>query len=309
MNIFITGASGFIGRNLCQALAGDDHRLFVLARPSSRLGFLSVCRNVQIVNGDITDFDSLLSAIPSGIDICFHCAARVEDASAQKLFRVNVEGTRHVCEACYQKGVARFVHLSSVAVISGNSRVPLTDDLPYAATNGYGRSKIEAEKTALSYRAKGMRVAVFRPSMVYGEGEPHLMALLAKLLKRRWLFLLGNAGQCWHVAYVKNVVGVLLQALSNDAAYTGTFLVADKDVLTVREVFSTMARALGAKEPLSIPEPLVPLMLRLPYVGRKIRYLTKDRVYSIERVQDVLQYTIPFPARESLASAAAWYKD
>jgi len=309
MNIFVTGASGFIGRYLCQELVRDKHRLFVLSRPASDLAFLSAYQNVHIVYGDITDYASLLSAIPEGIDICFHCAARVEDASARKLFRVNADGTRCVCEACCQKGIRKLVYLSSIAVINGNPEVPLTDDLAYSATNAYGASKIEAEKIAISYRQKGVSVAVFRPCVVYGQGEPHLMDLLARLIKRRWLFLLGEAQQRWHLVYVKNVVGALLEALSKDAAYSGTFLVADTDALTVREVFSVMAGAMGARPPRSIPERFVPFVLRLPYIGRKLRYLVKDRVYSIERLQRVLQYSPSYRVKEALSETAAYYKN
>jgi len=215
---------------------------------------------------------------------------------------------KNVFEACLKKGVGRVVHLSSTAVVSGNPQVPLAEDMPYAATNEYGCSKIEAEKIALSYRRKGLKVAVFRPCIVYGEGEPHMLGFIMRLLKRRMFFLLGEAQQKWHLAYVKNVVSALLLALDKEEAFSGTYLVADREALTVREVFYTMADALGVKRPPSIPQLLVPLITVLPYIGKKVRSLTKDSMYDLQCIETVLGYNPPYAAPEALRRTAEYYR-
>jgi len=308
MKAFIIGGTGFIGKYLCEALLQRGIFCAVLARPTSNTGFLEGRKDAEIVYGDITDAGSLAAVVPHDADICFHAAAYVGDLPRRSLLRINAEGTQNVLETCLRKGIPRAVYLSSAAVLGGNQQVPLTDDMPYAAVDEYGLSKIEAEKIALSYRRKGLKVAVFRPPAVYGEGEPHMLGLIMRLLKLRMLFLLGEAQQQWHLVYVKNVVSALMLALDNEQAFEGVYLVADRQVLTVREVFTIVSDAIGVKPPLSIPSLFVPLMMRLPYLGKKLETFSKDWVYSLQRIETMLGYNPPYAAPEALRKTAEYYR-
>ena len=145
MKIFVTGATGFIGRNLVERLVKEGHDVISGYRSQAKLKSLpeSVRKARIYVEYKETISHVLRREKP---DVVYHCAALVESQSLERLRRVNVGGTRNVLEACLNEGVTKVIYLSSVSVITGNKEVPLRDDLPYKATNPYGESKIEAEK-------------------------------------------------------------------------------------------------------------------------------------------------------------------
>lgn len=304
MNILVTGATGFIGNHLVEQLVIEKHRVFALVRKTSKLDKLKAL-GVNLIYADITDEKSLESVYNHKIETLYHCAALVKDNDRKKLFRVNVTGTENICRLCMRVGVERLVYLSSVAVVSGNNQLPLTEDLPYCATNLYGISKVEAEKKVLDYRQKGLKVVVLRPAMVYGEGEPHAFWKLIFALKHRLLPLL-EEGRCrWHLAYLKNVVSAMTLALHKEEFLRDTFFVADEEVLTVKDIFVTLSKAVNAPLPHTLPSCLTPVFKRLPYIGKRLGIFLKDRVYDITRIKSI-GYIPKFHTKEALACSAVY---
>jgi len=298
-NILITGATGFIGKYLVELLYERGARnIYCLIRNSKKAEALKPY-GVNLVYGDITDKNSLKKLFDYKIDIIFHCAACVENKNSKLLHKVNVEGTINICELSMQLGIERMVYLSSVAVISGNKDTPLVEDLPYKATNLYGESKIEAEKEVFKYRARGLRVVILRPCMVYGAGEPHMMKLLIFLLKYRLFPLLNQGRNKFHLVYVKNVVEAMVFSLNDEDFLNGTFFIADKDVLTSYEVFNIMSEAARAPKPVILSHRSQKFLILLPYIGKKLKFFLKDRVYSTKRIES-LGFAMPYSSRESL---------
>ncbi len=303
MNILVTGATGFIGRHLVGRLSQcNEHAIFCLIRNPKKEDIIKHF-GVKFIYADITDTASLDKILNYKIEAIFHCAAFVEDKNLQLLHKTNVIGTKSICEAGMKFKVRRFVYVSSIAVISGNDEIPLHEDMLYKATNAYGESKIEAEKIVFQFREKGLPAVVIRPPMVYGEDEPHMMKLLLSLLKHRLLPLLSNGGNKFHLVYVENVVELMIFSLYRDDFLKGSFLIADKEVFTTKEVFTIFGKAIGAKTPFNIPSFLNPLLVNLPFLGEKSGFLLKDRVYSIKRILS-LGFSPPYSAKEALAKSA-----
>ena len=309
MKILITGATGFIGRRLTEHLLSVGHEVTCLVRKTSDTGFLEA-KDVPLVFAEITDERGIEKAF-SRIrpDAVFHCAARVSNENEEELRRVNAGGTLNICRACHEHGVKRLVYLSSVSVISGNIRSPLTDDLPYKASNAYGRSKIEAERIVVDYRKKGLRVAVVRPCMVVGEGEPHAIGRILSLVKKRRVPVLDIPGMDsrLQLAYVGNVVQALVLALEKEKALEGAFMVADKEVITIRKFLETLYRYLEAGDPPVVPSPLVRFFMIVPPVRKKLNRFFKHRVYDISRAQDLLGYVPEVSTEEGLRRTAEWW--
>ena len=289
MKIFITGATGFIGGHFAKRMAGSGHEIICGGRSPAKLN--SLPREYNPVRIYLEHKETISRVLKKEHpDIVCHAAALVESSSLEKLRRVNVEGTKNVLDACLALGIKKVIYVSSVAVISGNKEVPLTDDLPYKATNAYGRSKVEAEKVAIAYRKKGLKVAILRPCMVYGEDEPHALHILIKWLKRRTLPIFGEGNNKLQLVSVENVVDVMVLCLSKDGAYEGTYLVADKEVLSIKELFYCITLAIGAKSPIHVPRIFVELLAKLPVIGRRVSFFLKDRTYSIDRIKEKLGY-------------------
>jgi nucleoside-diphosphate-sugar epimerase len=301
-NILITGATGFIGRHLAQRLIKDNaYNIFCLVRNLKKADFLYNW-GAKLIPGDITDKASLRVLGDYEIDTTFHCAAYVNDKNLKLLHKVNVLGTENVCDLSLKLGVRQMVYLSSVAVVSGNTSVPLTENLSYCATNRYGESKIEAEKMALDYRRRGLKMIILRPPMVYGEDEPHMLRFLLFLLKHRLLPLVGGRNRL-HLAYVENVIAAMIFSLDKEIFYKDSFFVADNESLTVKEIFMIFSKTIGAKPPWIVPDYLKPLILHLPYFGKRISFFLKDRVYNIEKIK-AAGFNPPYSAEESLMRSA-----
>lgn len=305
MNILITGATGFIGKNLVRRLVHDRAgQIICLVRRTSDISEFKAL-GVGFVFGDICDPVGL-DAIDFSVDLLFHCAAYVDDRDMQKLRRVNVEGTENIFRFAFERKVKKVVYISSVAVISGNHQVPLVDELPYASTNNYGASKVDAEKIAVKYRDKGMKVAILRPCMVYGAEEPHILSKLIKALKWRMVPVFDGGRTKLHLVYIQTVVDALILCMNDERCLEGTFMVADKEVLTYREALTIMARAIGAPEPVRVPVWAAKILFALPLVGKKLKFLQKDRVYSAKRLED-LGFQCRFSGPDALAGSVKGY--
>jgi len=307
MNILITGATGFIGSHLVhKLLLSKEHNLFCLVRKSSDVSFLKN-KNVNLIYADITYLDMLRESLKNiSFDGVFHCAGHVENKNFKKLTEVNIIGIENICRICLEKKIPQMIYLSSVAVVSGNQEVPLTENLPFKASNIYGQSKLEAEKLVLNYRAAGLNVSILRPCMVYGEGERHLLGLILKLIKLRALPLLEPAENKLHLVYVKNVVDAMLFALQNERTYKGTFFIADNEVLSVKEVFSLMAKILGSKPPFMISKKITPLLSLIPNLRTKISFFEKDRIYDISQFKSI-GFVPRFSAYEGIESTVKYW--
>lgn len=305
MNILITGATGFIGKNLVERLFKSGiHNLFCLVRNPDKAKALVPYR-VKLIHGDITSRDSLDKVLDYGIDIIFHNAAYVGNKNFRLLYRANILGSENICRLALSLGVQKLIYTSSVAVVSGNTSLPLTEDLPFQATNAYGKSKIEAERIVLSYRKRGLPTVIIRPPMVYGEDEPHMLKILLFATKHRLFPLIDGGKARFHLGYVKNIVEAMIFLSDKDEALEGSFFIGDEEALTVREIFDIFSKVLKVKPLPNLASGLKPLLINLPVVGKRVKFFSKDRVYSLERIRS-LGFKAPFTVKESLARSARY---
>ncbi|RJP23237.1 MAG: NAD-dependent epimerase/dehydratase family protein [Candidatus Abyssobacteria bacterium SURF_5] len=175
MNVFVTGASGFIGSNLCKRLVADGNRVYALARnPTEQSG-----EGLSYVRGDILNPKSF-QAVLHDCDLIFHCAACVsfDKKDYPQAFEVNVEGTERILEAAHRAGVKKVVHLSACAVLgfSTTSEKVLDEAAapPISKDNVYAYTKKMAEEKVLEYVRKGLDVSIANIATVYGAGDRKL---------------------------------------------------------------------------------------------------------------------------------------
>ena len=191
MKILVTGGTGFLGSALVPILAADGHALRLLARGGAPE---AEALGAEVVRAPLEDAEALPRAL-EGVEAVYHLAGQVafdaEDPAA--LYRLHVEGTRRLLQACADAGVSRFVLASSSGTI-GVSREERTateaDDYPIAAVARwpYYLSKIYQEKTALRFhRDTGLPVVVLNPSLLLGPGDARLSStdVVFKFLERR----------------------------------------------------------------------------------------------------------------------------
>ena len=176
---FVTGAGGFIGSHLCEALVaeGADVTAMMHYNATSSTGNLrfvpdELARGMNVVFGNIEDGDFMRHAL-GGADIVFHLAALIaipfSYVAPRSYLRTNVEGTLNVLEAARHLGIERVVHTSTSEVYGTARTVPIGEDHPLQGQSPYSASKIGADKLAESYHASfELPVVTVRPFNTYG---------------------------------------------------------------------------------------------------------------------------------------------
>jgi NAD dependent epimerase/dehydratase len=177
--VLVTGAAGFIGSHLVEALVARDMRVTCMVRYNSNsgIGNLSLLSEtalstLKIAAGDITDSDFVFRTV-EGHDTVLHLAALIgipySYVAPRSYVRTNIEGTLNVLEAARRFGVKRIVHTSTSEVYGTARYTPIDEDHPLQGQSPYAASKIAADKLAESYfRAFGTPVVTLRPFNTYG---------------------------------------------------------------------------------------------------------------------------------------------
>jgi nucleoside-diphosphate-sugar epimerase len=256
MRVLITGATGFLGRVLTPALTEAGYTV----RAATRTPQIVPEAAEGVIVGDLR-VSTNLSAALAGVDAVVHLAGleNVPPGADEAAYRGNnLVSTQRLAESAARAGVGRFVFLSSVRAQSGpSSPVTVTEALPPAPVDAYGRSKLEAEQ---SIAASGVPAVILRPVLVHGPGVRLNMASLMRLALMPWPLPLGAFHARRSILARPHLVDAVLFALKEPAMSGQVYLVADPEPLSVAEMVSVIRQALG-RRPNLLPVPL-PLMRR-----------------------------------------------
>jgi dihydroflavonol-4-reductase len=186
LTAFLSGASGFVGSNLARALTSQGWDTHALVRAGSSLAELEDVP-VTLHEGDLTERDSLLQAIPDGTDAVFHVAASTNfwsRGNAQQ-DRVNIDGTRNMIAAAEAAGARRFIHTSSFTTW-GFRNTRLTEDSDRTADTdwiNYVRSKNQAENEVLQANAAGrIDAVILNPAHILGPGDHNNWSRMIRMI-------------------------------------------------------------------------------------------------------------------------------
>lgn len=175
MNVFVTGATGFVGSHVAEALEATGADVRVLVRRTSRCENLAGLRAERVL-GDLRDYESLKRAM-AGCEAVFHVAAdyRLWTRKPEEMYASNVEGTRSIIRAAAETGVRRVVYTSSVATMGfGYDGREVDEDTPVDMADmigHYKRSKFMAEQVAMEMARAGANVVVVNPSTPVGDRD------------------------------------------------------------------------------------------------------------------------------------------
>lgn len=301
----VTGATGGIGRVLLPELLERGYRVTVLSRREGP-GWLHQL-DVKVIRGDITLPDTL-PAVTENVDVVIHLAGLLRGHLAD-LYRVNVEGTANLVEACEGRSIRRFIYPSSLLVqqLHGPGRV--SEDAPCNPNTHYGKSKLAAEQTLLSaWERSGLPVVILRCGTVI-TNTSRLRWLVPWL---KWRLPLISIPNLVHLVHINDVVQAILLSLNPDIPGGHVFNIADEKPIRGNEVMQSLARAAMAPPPWHFPigavKGLVALSERLARLIGARPALTSDMLAvaltnhagSIEKAKSVLGFEPrhPFVVRE-----------
>ena len=222
----ITGAAGFIGSHLVEALLQKGAEVRCLVRKSSDLKWIKGLA-IEYAWGDCCDRASLKEAV-KGVDLVFHSAGVTRAVKEETFYHVNADGTGNLIQACleYAPHLRRFIYLSSQAAAGpsrNGARKKETD--PCEPVSDYGRSKRMGEEIVLAH-AKRLPLVILRPSAVYGPRDKDIYVFF-KFLSKRINPCLSDPAQRISLCHIQDLVQAVLLAAENPALPGEIFFVSD----------------------------------------------------------------------------------
>lgn len=251
----VTGATGFIGGRLTERLLEAGVAVRALVRDPGKAAQLAA-RGVDLIQGDVTDADSLRRAV-AACQVIFHCAALMHDApvSAEEYRRVNVGGVRNLLEAASAATVERFIYVSSIAVYGVSPKENTTEADPQVRCGiPYLDTKIEAEEIAFQFhRERKLPLTVIRPANVYGPRSGAWTVWLIEMIKAGKIILVDDGCGMANQVYLDNLIDGMLLAACHDQAIGEAFIISDGARTDWKGFLGYYARLLGCALP-SVPK-------------------------------------------------------
>jgi nucleoside-diphosphate-sugar epimerase len=251
--ICITGASGFVGQNLCDKLIKLNRNIIGTVR---NLDTVSMVNNFECISvGDIGAETNWSNALKN-VNCVIHCAGKTHSINEDKkdidFYRlVNIEGTKRLAEQAANLGVKRLIFLSSVKINGestgniGNNKIFTNNDLP-DPQNDYAISKFEAEKKLWEISLKtGLEVVVLRLPIVYGYGVKGNLLSLIKLINSGIPLPFSFINNKRSLIGIDNLVDIIIRCIDCSKASGKTFLVSDSEDLSTPNLIRYIASAMG----------------------------------------------------------------
>lgn len=229
MKLLVTGADGFIGSHLAEALARGGHevRAFVQYNSFNSYGWLDdsdVVKEMRIIAGDVRDPNQMSEAV-KGCDAVLHLAALIAIPfsyhAPDAYVDTNVKGTLNILQAARQHGVRRVIHTSTSEVYGTARSVPIDEDHPLQGQSPYSATKIAADMLALSFHASfGLPVCVARPFNTFGPRQSAravIPTVISQIAAGQRKVQLGSLEPTRDFNYVSDTVRGFIAALESDA--------------------------------------------------------------------------------------------
>lgn len=323
-NILVTGATGFIGRQLVPTLLQEGWTVSCLARSTSHRPD-NFNDTVRWVFGDLLDKQSLIEAC-AGVDAVVHLGGAIKASGANTFFSINIDGTRNILEALVQAGNphARFIYFSSQAALGpALSLKPLTEESKPHPVSAYGQSKLQAEQIVHEF-SKQLHCVILRPSAVYGPGDRESLAFF-KMAKFHINPRIGFKPKYIDIIHVEDLVQIVLSVLGKNIKSGEIFNINDgqNSGYSVNAVVNHAAEALKTW---TVPVYIPLLILKtsalfnsaLSKISGHSAMFNSDKyreiaaqywLFSSEKARATLGYIPKYKIENGFSMTVSWYKE
>jgi nucleoside-diphosphate-sugar epimerase len=312
--VFVTGALGCIGRAVAEAYrarGAEVRGVDVRAEPAS-----------GVVAGDVSEPGPWQSHA-AGCHLVVHAAAAVSNvAGAERSWRVNVRGTRHVLDAAVAAGAGRLVHFSSAAVYGHARPDPVDERFPVRMTGAaYGDTKIAAEQVVLqAHAAREVTATILRPGDVYGPASRPWTIVPVEMLRRRQVLLPAQGRGAFNPVFIDDLVDAVLLAAEAEQAAGQVFNVTGGTAVDTAAFFAHYCRMLGiGPAPIASTTVTIAVAEVLGRASRALgrpseasaatmRMLAAHGTVSIDKAQRVLGYEPRVDLDEGMRRTEEWLR-
>jgi NAD dependent epimerase/dehydratase len=259
MKILITGADGFIGSHLTEALvrAGHDVRAFVLYNSFNSWGWLDRCGvdvkgKFEVFPGDVRDTNGVRTSMKD-CDAVLHLAALIAIPysyhSPDTYVDTNIKGTLNIVQAARDLGVSKVVQTSTSEVYGSARFVPITEEHPLQGQSPYSASKIGADQIAMSfYSSFGTPITLLRPFNTYGPRQSAravIPTIITQIANGQRQIKLGAVSPTRDFNYVDDTVAGFIAALESDRGIGEVINIGSNFEISIGETASAIAEAMG----------------------------------------------------------------
>lgn len=296
MNIIITGATGFVGKNLSKFLKEKGHHISPLSLRKA------------------WELDQNAEAI-------IHLAGKAHDTkntSAEKeYFEINTELTKKLFVEFLNTTAQDFIYFSSVKATADTVEGFLDENHKSNPQTPYGKSKLEAEEFLLSQKLpENKRLFIIRPCMIHGPGNKGNLNLLYKFVQKGIPYPLAAFENKRSFLSIDNLNFLILEMLSNKNVGSGIYNFADDEVLSTNELVKLIANTSGKKEKLwKISSKLISAtakmgdVIKLPLNSERLKKLTENYWVSNQKIKNALGIAqLPVSASEGLEKTIKSFK-
>jgi nucleoside-diphosphate-sugar epimerase len=284
---------------------------------------LGVIPELELIQCDLFDAVTLQRAVEN-VDSVFHLAAKVHtiprtESECHDFFKVNVEGTQFLLDACTNAAVGTFIFFSTIAVF-GHQPSPFSENTPLMPATSYAKSKYEAENIVRQWfeRTKA-HVVILRPSMVFGEGDRGNFLRMVRAVDKGRFLTFGRARKS--LAYSENVAEIAIVAACTPLARGEVLIVSDPHSYTVHEIAQHIATALGRRIrqfqlpiwPLRVIGTLLDKVrlftgIKMPFSSNDVLTLANDAVCDTAKLHGILNLQPQYCLSVGIARTVDWYR-
>ena len=307
MNIFLTGATGFVGQHFLKFCAAENtsDRIFALSRNKSNPEYKNVTWLEESKNYDKFLKDHL-------IDIIIHLAGKAHDTKntsvPEEYTEVNYEMTVKLYDAFAKSAASKFIFLSTIKAV-GDDKTYITDsnDLSDPQTP-YAKSKRDAEKYIQSYNLPANKQHyILRPVLIYGSGVKGNLATLVKFAKMGLPYPFEAFENKRSYLSVNNLNFILAKVFKGDYS-SFTLNIANEDAISTKELISLIYKALNEKpSKINFPETVIKLisligdLIPIPLNTEKLKKITSSFVVDTGEMTKVLGFNLPEKTRDTIS--------
>jgi nucleoside-diphosphate-sugar epimerase len=311
----ITGATGFIGKNLIPALIRFQ-KIRILVRRTSNIELFKKNSKIEITYGELEKNEGIEQAL-NGVDTVVHCAARTIGKNFNEYYRTNTTGTANLIKAMNKKKIKKILYLSSHAVCGpGCEKKAVKESDQPNPVSFYGMTKKLAEDIVMN---SGINYTILRPVSVYGPYDMEILKYI-KLLNRGICPVIGFGEKYINLIFITDLVELIITLIRVNKFNNQTYFINDGNCYSYKELLNEITNILGINNlKVYIPETMALFygLLNDVFLRRQKRLIWRDKVREMarkywlcsnEKLRGDFNFTPKYMLKQGMKETVDWYR-